>query len=93
MDVAWSVLDEETQHRRAARTSIHPDGQRCILWVLPGFEEPEESVDGVVLLVTQVVQTARWKMDVAGVAANAFGRLTDVVLGLLASFLLAVEGE
>lgn len=93
VDVARSILNEETQHGRAAGTSVHPDGQRCILWVLPGLEEPEESVDGVVLLVTQIIEAAWREMDVARVAADAFRSFTDVVLGLSATCFLAVDEE
>ena len=33
---------------------------------MPRFEEPEECVDGVVLVEVHVVQGVRWEVDVAG---------------------------
>lgn len=41
---------------------------------------PEECTDVVVLLLTQVVKTARWEVDIASVAADSFCGLADVVL-------------
>jgi predicted YcjX-like family ATPase len=41
---------------------------------------PEECTDVVVLLLTQIVKTAWWEMDVARVAADSLCGLTDVVL-------------
>lgn len=86
MYIARTILNEETEHGGAARTPIHPDRQRGIFWILASFEEPEEGIDWVVLLFSQVIKTARRKMDIAGVAANAFGGLADIVL-LLSAFI------
>jgi hypothetical protein len=44
--------------------------------------KPKERVDRVILLFAQIVKAAGWKMDIAGVTANAFSSLADVVLAL-----------
>lgn len=88
MYIARTILDEEAEHGGASRTPIHPDSQRGIFWILASFEEPEEGIDWVVLLFSQVVKTPGWQMDITGVAANAFGGLADIVL-LSSAFILA----
>lgn len=49
-DLAWPILLKETEHAATAGSAIEPDGERCGFRRLASFDEPKESVDGVVLL-------------------------------------------
>jgi hypothetical protein len=52
--------------------------------VIARLEEPEESVDGVLLVDTNVVQRAGWQMYIAGVRFDARGGFTNTGLDQLA---------
>jgi hypothetical protein len=82
LNKARSILTQQSQHRRAPRPTIHPNGQRSISRILPRLKEPEESVDLVrLVLYTKICKRACWKMHITGVASYALGGLAEVVLG------------
>jgi hypothetical protein len=80
VDVARPILLQQSQHRRAPRTTVHPQTQWRILGILAGLEEPEEGVDRIVLLLTKLGQRARWEVDVAGIRLYTIGSFADVRL-------------
>lgn len=71
---------EQTKHGGTTRPSVHPDGSWRILWVLPGLEQPEESVYRVVLRRVILIKRSWWEMNVACVGFDTRSCLTDTRL-------------
>ncbi len=62
VDHARPILGEQADHGRGTRASVHPYRKRCVSWIFPGLEEPEEGVDGVILILVDILERVGRKM-------------------------------
>ena len=75
-----TIFLQKPNHGRATWTAIHPYRKRRVCWIFAGLEEPEECVDGVILLDTEIVNNTRRQMDVSRVGSHAWSCLAYVSL-------------
>lgn len=74
------MLLEKTNERIRARSTVQPESERRLLWILAGLKEPKEHIR---LLV---------EADVTGIVIDTFGGLADALLsGLLVPDLCALR--
>ena len=63
--LAWPTFLEHPNHTATSGPTVHVDGQRSIKGIESGFNKPEESINGVILLYGS--KLVRWKCNVTGV--------------------------